>query len=137
MVRPLYSPHLLGVYAAHAVKKAMRNTPVFAVHRILTPEEAEGILQRDEADAITLVRALIADPEWPAKARAGNGDRIDPELMRDLLDTMEITSLCALGGGMPLPIKNALEHFDEELRGYFVGNIHERRKPFQSSGTSV
>jgi 2,4-dienoyl-CoA reductase-like NADH-dependent reductase (Old Yellow Enzyme family) len=71
MVRPLYAPHLLGVYAAHTVKKAVRDTPVFAVHRILSPDEAEGILERDEADAITLVRALIADPEWPAKARAG------------------------------------------------------------------
>jgi 2,4-dienoyl-CoA reductase-like NADH-dependent reductase (Old Yellow Enzyme family) len=71
MVRPLYARHLLGVYAAQTVKKALRATPVFAVHRILTPDEAEGILQRDEADAITLVRALIADPDWPAKARAG------------------------------------------------------------------
>jgi NADPH-dependent 2,4-dienoyl-CoA reductase/sulfur reductase-like enzyme len=76
MVRPLYARHLLGVYAAHIVKKAMRHTPVFAVHRILTPDEAEGILQRDEADAITLVRALIADPDWPAKARAGNDTTI-------------------------------------------------------------
>jgi 2,4-dienoyl-CoA reductase-like NADH-dependent reductase (Old Yellow Enzyme family) len=72
MVRPLYSRHLLGVYAAHAVKKAMRHTPVFAVHRILTPDEAEGILRRDEADAVTMVRALIADPQWPVKARAGD-----------------------------------------------------------------
>src|SRR4029077_4517484 len=31
-----------------------------------------GILERDEADAITLVRALIADPDWVAKAQ---GDR--------------------------------------------------------------
>ena len=38
MVRPLYTRHLLGVYAAHVVKKAMRRTPVFAVHRILTPD---------------------------------------------------------------------------------------------------
>ena len=76
MVRPLYSRHLLGVYAAHVVKKAVRNTPVFAVHRILTPDEAEGILQRDEADAVTLVRALIADPDWPAKARAGDDGAI-------------------------------------------------------------
>ena len=76
MVRPLYARHLLGVYAAHVVKKAMRHTPVFAVHRILTPDEAEGILRRDEADAVTLVRALIADPDWPAKARAGNDTAI-------------------------------------------------------------
>jgi 2,4-dienoyl-CoA reductase-like NADH-dependent reductase (Old Yellow Enzyme family) len=71
MVRPLYAPHLFGVYAAAAVKRAVARTPVFAVHRILTPEEAEGILERGEADAVTLVRALIADPDWPAKARAG------------------------------------------------------------------
>ncbi len=71
MVRPLYAPHLLGVYAAHTVKKAVRAVPVFAVHRILTPEEAEGVLEREEADAVTLVRALIADPDWVAKAQTG------------------------------------------------------------------
>ena len=71
MVRPVYAPHLLGVYAAHAVKQAAQNVPVFAVHRILLPDEAEGILERGEADAVTLVRALIADPEWPNKARDG------------------------------------------------------------------
>jgi 2,4-dienoyl-CoA reductase-like NADH-dependent reductase (Old Yellow Enzyme family) len=70
MVRPLYAPHLFGVYAAHTVKKALRDTPVFAVHRILMPDEAEGILERGEADAVTLVRALIADPEWGIKARS-------------------------------------------------------------------
>jgi NADH:ubiquinone oxidoreductase subunit F (NADH-binding)/NADH:ubiquinone oxidoreductase subunit E len=37
----------------------------------------------------------------------------------DLLDTMEQTSLCALGGGVPLPIKNALKYFEGELAGYF------------------
>ena len=71
MVRPLYAPHLLGVYAAAAVKRAVRAVPVFAVHRILTPEEAEGVLARGEADAVTVVRAVIADPAWAAKARAG------------------------------------------------------------------
>jgi 2,4-dienoyl-CoA reductase-like NADH-dependent reductase (Old Yellow Enzyme family) len=76
MVRPLYAPHLFGVYAAHTVKKALRDTPVFAVHRILTPDEAEGILERGEADAVTLVRALIADPGWGVKARAGADDTI-------------------------------------------------------------
>jgi len=50
---------------------------------------------------------------------------------------MELTSLCALGGGVPLPIKNALQHFDEELRGYFEGNIHERRKPFRSTAAPI
>src|SRR2546421_6067841 len=54
----------------------MRDTPVFAVHRVLPPAEAEGIRGRGEADAVTLGRALIADPDWGAKARAGADDTI-------------------------------------------------------------
>ena len=75
--------------------------------------------------------------ELIAKAREDSGFKIDRELMEDLLDTMELTSLCALGGGVPLPIKNALQHFEEELRGYFAGNIHEKRKDYRSSPASI
>jgi len=71
MVRPLYSKHLLGVPATRTVRAALQGTPVFAVHRVLTPEEAEGILVEEAADAVTVVRALIADPQWPEKAQAG------------------------------------------------------------------
>lgn len=45
--------------------------------------------------------------------------KIDYELMTDLLETLEKGSLCALGGGLPLPIKNALHYFENELAGYF------------------
>jgi 2,4-dienoyl-CoA reductase-like NADH-dependent reductase (Old Yellow Enzyme family) len=76
MVRPVYAKHLLGVYAAKTIKDALDHTPVFAVHRILTPAEAEGILERDEADAVTVVRALIADEDWAAKARRGGAEEI-------------------------------------------------------------
>lgn len=44
--------------------------------------------------------------------------KIDRTLLNDLLETMEIGSLCALGGGLPLPVKNALQYFDEELKTY-------------------
>ena len=44
---------------------------------------------------------------------------MDRQLMDDLLETLEIGSLCALGGGLPLGIKNALEYFDDELSIYF------------------
>lgn len=56
--------------------------------------------------------------EMARKART-EGYKIDRTLMEDLLETMQIGSLCALGGGLPLPIKNALQYFDVELRGYF------------------
>src|SRR5689334_9690293 len=76
MVRPMYAPHLLGVRATAIVKRAVPDVPVFAVHRILTPAEAEGILEDGAADAVTIVRALIADPEWPEKARSDRTDEI-------------------------------------------------------------
>ncbi len=46
------------------------------------------------------------------------GYKIERELLDDLLNTMEIGSLCALGGGLPLPVKNALKYFPKELGAY-------------------
>ncbi len=46
--------------------------------------------------------------------------KIDKQLFDDLLETLEIGSLCALGGGVPLPVKNALQYFETELKGYFI-----------------
>jgi len=48
--------------------------------------------------------------------------KIDRQLFDDLLETLEIGSLCALGGGVPLPIKNALHYFNQELQHYFTSN---------------
>lgn len=45
--------------------------------------------------------------------------KIDRKLFDDLLNTLEKTSLCAHGGGIPLPVKNALTYFEDELRHYF------------------
>ena len=45
--------------------------------------------------------------------------KIDPQLITDLLDTLEQTSLCALGGGVPLPVKNILQYFETELKPFF------------------
>ncbi|MGH7787456.1 MAG: NAD(P)-binding protein, partial [Candidatus Binatia bacterium] len=76
MVRPLYVPHAFATYAARAVKAAVAHTPVFTVHRIVAPDEAEAIVAAGDADAVTVVRALIADPEWAAKAQAGTAATI-------------------------------------------------------------
>jgi NADH-quinone oxidoreductase subunit F len=46
--------------------------------------------------------------------------RIDRELFNDLLDTLEKGSLCAHGGGIPLPVRNAMEYFKTELDRYFI-----------------
>ena len=41
--------------------------------------------------------------------------KFSEELIHDLLQTMEVGSLCALGGGLPLAIKNLLEHCADEF----------------------
>ncbi len=52
--------------------------------------------------------------------KAQNEDyKIDLTLMNDLLETLETGSLCALGGGLPLPVKNAMKYFESELSPYF------------------
>ena len=38
------------------------------------------------------------------------------ELINDLLETIEVGSLSALGGGLPLAIKNLLEHCYDEFK---------------------
>jgi NADH:ubiquinone oxidoreductase subunit F (NADH-binding) len=51
-----------------------------------------------------------------------HGEKIDRELFDDLLETLQIGSLCALGGGLPLPVQNALKYFSDELAPHFTTN---------------
>ena len=74
---PAIHPHCLNVPFAALVKRSL-SIPVAVVGGITLPEEAEGILQRGEADMIALGRPLIADPDWPRKAFAGRQEDITP-----------------------------------------------------------
>ncbi|MCB0635196.1 MAG: NAD(P)H-dependent oxidoreductase subunit E [Lewinella sp.] len=55
-----------------------------------------------------------------ARRALETGDKIDRQLFADLLDTLEKGSLCAHGGGIPLPVRNALQYFREELEPHFA-----------------
>ncbi|TXL72943.1 FAD-dependent oxidoreductase [Vineibacter terrae] len=68
-----------GCYIAYSEAMRQRlDVPVMTVGRINTPELAEEILARGQADYICLSRALIADPYFPAKARTGRVETIAP-----------------------------------------------------------
>ncbi len=45
------------------------------------------------------------------RCSSAEGKKIDRQLFDDLLETMQLGSLCALGGGLPLPVRNALQYF--------------------------
>jgi 2,4-dienoyl-CoA reductase (NADPH2) len=51
--------------------------PVVATNRINTPEVAEGILARGEADMVSLARPFLADAEFVRKAAEGRADEIN------------------------------------------------------------
>jgi len=63
------------VYLAEQIKHVV-DLPVIAAGRITTPELADEILRKKQADLIGLARPLFADPQWPQKAQKGDGDKI-------------------------------------------------------------
>lgn len=56
--------------------------------------------------------------EMLQKAEGGTY-KIDKVLFDDLLHTLQTASLCAHGGGIPLPVRNSLMYFKDELEPYF------------------
>jgi len=63
------------VYLAREIKE-MVSIPVITVGNIRYPKTVEKILARGEADFVAMGRALIADPEWPLKAKEGREEEI-------------------------------------------------------------
>ncbi len=74
----MFLPHGVNVHYAADIKAAGVKTPVVTIGAITTPELAESILEEGKADAIAMVRALIADPYLPEKARHGHPEDIRP-----------------------------------------------------------
>jgi 2,4-dienoyl-CoA reductase-like NADH-dependent reductase (Old Yellow Enzyme family)/thioredoxin reductase len=69
-VPPVYiKPPLVPL--AGEIKKGVKNKRIIATGGITDPEYAESILSEGKADMVALGRALIADPEWPKKAKKG------------------------------------------------------------------
>jgi 2,4-dienoyl-CoA reductase-like NADH-dependent reductase (Old Yellow Enzyme family)/thioredoxin reductase len=63
---PSFPRRCLEPYA-RPLKQAV-TIPTIIAGRIITPQDAEGVLEANSADFISLGRALIADPHWCVKA---------------------------------------------------------------------
>jgi NAD(H)-dependent 7beta-hydroxy-3-oxo-delta4-cholenoic acid oxidoreductase len=77
VIPPYGTPLALNAALAAAIKQVVE-VPVLVVGRINDARLAEDILRRNEADFAVLGRALLADPELPAKAAEGRFDDIAP-----------------------------------------------------------
>lgn len=71
MIPDMSFPRAPFAHYAAQVRQVARGIPVLAVGRLVTPEQCETLLENGTADAVCLVRPLIADPQWPDKAREG------------------------------------------------------------------
>lgn len=60
---------------AKAVKEVV-SIPVITVGSYLTPDLAEDALESGDADFVAVGRAILADPDWPNKAKAGKDELI-------------------------------------------------------------
>jgi 2,4-dienoyl-CoA reductase-like NADH-dependent reductase (Old Yellow Enzyme family)/glycine/D-amino acid oxidase-like deaminating enzyme len=70
--------HGYQLAATRQVRASVSGVPVVGVGRIVAPEEAEAALARGDCDFVAMARALIADPEWVAKAERDEGADIRP-----------------------------------------------------------
>ncbi len=75
-VSPWYREPAFNVPASTLVKRCAGEVPVFVTGRIVDPSIAESILAEGAADMVGMVRALVADPELPNKARQGRADEV-------------------------------------------------------------
>lgn len=70
-------PKAAFLHLAERVKSWVK-IPVIASNRINDPFTAEKIIAEGRADMVGMARALLADPEFPAKAREGRAAEIVP-----------------------------------------------------------
>jgi 2,4-dienoyl-CoA reductase-like NADH-dependent reductase (Old Yellow Enzyme family)/thioredoxin reductase/putative sterol carrier protein len=73
-----YMNYPRGCFVSNAekVKQALDHTTVAVVGRITTHDVAEGILQENKADLVSIGRAVIADHDFPNKIKEGKEDSI-------------------------------------------------------------
>ena len=58
------------------LRQAATPVPIVALGRVNDPAQADGIVERGEAELVGVGRALITDPAWPRKAMRGQAANI-------------------------------------------------------------
>ncbi len=77
-VPPIYVPRNTLMPLAEEIKKACPDIPVIANGAISVPQEADEAIASGRCDMVAVGRALIADPHWANKAKAGRPETITP-----------------------------------------------------------
>lgn len=75
LLAPMEISKGLNVYAAEAIKKVV-DVPVIVAGRLNDPVVAESVIAQGKVDLVAIGRGLLADPELPNKAAAGQFEDI-------------------------------------------------------------
>lgn len=70
-------PRAAFAFAARRLKQVV-TIPVVASNRINMPAVAENLLEKGDADMVSMARPFLADPEFVIKAQSGRTDEINP-----------------------------------------------------------
>ncbi|MBI3097165.1 MAG: NADH:flavin oxidoreductase [Planctomycetes bacterium] len=88
-----------------AVREAGLSTPIVVSGGIHGFDQAEGILERDEADIVAAARQSLADPDWFRKVRLGRGGEVRRCVFTNVceaLDQKHLQVTCQLWGRLGL-----------------------------------
>lgn len=91
IMEPYAYPEGWKKHLAKTIRAAI-SVPVIAVNTIKSPETAEALLEEGVSDFIGAGRSLLADPDWPNKAKNGV-----PQTIRSCVGCMQCFSELAMG----------------------------------------
>ncbi len=72
-----FKPHMPNAEYARQVREHV-SIPVSVVGAVMSPADAEELLENNVVDLVAFGRSFIADPNWPRKALEGNEEDIVP-----------------------------------------------------------
>lgn len=111
-------------YLAREAKKVV-NIPVITVGGYLMPNLAEDALASGDADFVALGRPLMADPEWPKKAKLGREEDIRGCMQCNVMCAghtfVNKTATCAVNPRCGIENQVKIEKTDEPKRVTIVG----------------
>ena len=102
------------------IKEAV-SIPVSSVGRIVTPENAEALIENGVCDIVGLGRSLLADPDYVKKLEAGEGRRIRHCMMcnkgcTDAIQNRKFLS-CVLNAENGYEYERTITPSDEKKKG--------------------
>ncbi len=119
------SQHGTIVHLAASIKRAV-SIPVMTADRIITPDLAEKILEEGKADIIGIGRGLVADPEWPFKAREGR--------LEDIRYCISCESCLPMGAPKELPLACAINPVAGREEEFKITRASEAKKVLIAGG---